>query len=96
MDEAWRVDIMYFGYTCNSFDSLSFGDSGFDHKLKVFKCAKVIIFIRISSAIVSMSAVLNSTNDKSSLILGNSLVPSGNKSLPDPMSTKIYDAIWRH
>ena len=27
---------------------------------------------------------------------GNGLVPSGNKSLPEPMLTKIYDNIRRH
>ena len=26
----------------------------------------------------------------------NGLVLSGNKSLPEPMLTEIYDAIWRH
>ena len=27
---------------------------------------------------------------------GNGLVPEGNKSLPEPMLTKFYDATWRH
>ena len=27
---------------------------------------------------------------------GDGLVPSGNKSLPEPMLTQIYAAIWRH
>ena len=27
---------------------------------------------------------------------GNGLVPSGNKPLPEPMLTKIYDGIWHH
>ena len=27
---------------------------------------------------------------------GNGLVPSGNKSLPDPMLTQIYVIIWHH
>ena len=27
---------------------------------------------------------------------GYGLVPSGNKSLPEPMLTKFYDATWRH
>ena len=27
---------------------------------------------------------------------GNGLVLSGNKPLPEPMLTQIFDAIWRH
>ena len=27
---------------------------------------------------------------------GNGLVPSGNKPLPEPVLTKISNAIWRH
>ena len=28
--------------------------------------------------------------------LGNGLVPSGNKPLPEPMFTQVYVAIWCH
>ena len=28
--------------------------------------------------------------------LGNGLVPSGNKPLPEPMLTQIFVAIWHH
>ena len=27
---------------------------------------------------------------------GDDLVPSGNKSLPEPMLTKVHDALWGH
>ena len=39
---------------------------------------------------------LDLTNDKINIGLGNVLVPSGNKPLPDPMLTKIYVAVGRH
>ena len=35
-------------------------------------------------------------DDKSVLVSDNGLVPSGSKPLPQPMLTKIYDAIWYH
>ena len=36
------------------------------------------------------------TDDKVDIGSGNGLVPSGNKPLPEPVLTKISNAIWRH
>ena len=36
------------------------------------------------------------TDDKSNIGSGNGLVPSGNKPLPEPVLTKISNAIWCH
>ena len=36
------------------------------------------------------------TDDKVNIGSGNGLVPSGNKRLPEPVLTKISNAIWRH
>ena len=33
---------------------------------------------------------------KGNIGAGNGLVPSGNKPLPEPVLTKISNAIWRH
>ena len=38
----------------------------------------------------------NSTDDKSIIVLGDGLVPSGNNPLPEPMLTQIWVAIWPH
>ena len=38
----------------------------------------------------------NLTNKKSILVQGNSLVLPENKTLPQPMFTPIYFAIWGH
>ena len=36
------------------------------------------------------------TDDKSTVGPGNGLVPSGNKPVPEPVLTKISNAIWCH
>ena len=35
-------------------------------------------------------------SDQVNIDSGNGLVLSGNKPLPEPMLTQIYDAKWRH
>ena len=35
------------------------------------------------------------TDDKSTLVSGNGLVSSNNKPLPEPVLTKVSNAIWR-
>ena len=38
----------------------------------------------------------DTADDKSSYVIGNGLVPSGNKPFPKPILTQIYGAIWHH
>ena len=38
----------------------------------------------------------DTSDDKSSYVIGNGLVPSSNKPFPKPILTQIYGAIWRH
>ena len=58
-----------------------------DHMLQIFKS--------YDNVIIEMNATVPywwSVNIGS----GNGLVPSGNKTLPEPVLTKISDAIWRY
>ena len=63
----------------------------------MFKCVLVITFLSISDTMYCLYV-----NDAGSwqmsvrIGLGNGLVLSGNKPLPESMLTRIYVAIWCH
>ena len=73
-------------------NSLAPGRCGSNFKLFIFKLISMIDFLSISYNI-AISCIAQDwwlvNNDS-----GNSLVPSGNKSLHEPMLTQIYVTIW--
>ena len=75
-------------------NSLAPGRSGFNFGSAIFNLVLLIrIFTSYDNALRWMSWDLPR---KVNIASGNGLVPSGNKPLPEPVLTKISNAIWCH
>ena len=90
LSQCWPISLLPYGVTRPEWvNSLSSGKCGFDFKCVIFKdivenCSQnyqcCCLWYRTLLMIVS----------------GNSLVPSSNKPLPEPVVIKVHDAIWCH
>ena len=78
-------------------NSMSPGGCSFNFMCVMFKCVVVITFLSISNTMYCLYVNGSGSWQMSVRIgLGNGLVLSGNKPLPEPMLTEIYVAIWCH
>ena len=78
-------------------NSMPPGGCSFNFMCVMFKCVVVITFLSISNTMYCLYVNGSASWQMSVRIgLGNGLVLSGNKPLPEPMLTEIYVAIWCH